>query len=144
MKINNALLALLVLTSICSCANNQDVYAYIVSKPTSNQSDVSDWRPVMRVTYRITDGKVISEVANVVDEYDDCNILSIQNWECQYVDGTGRNSFGFTDGQYWEKPGWGKNIKYVSRWEYNLIRCKWYQFDNGAFKGTAMCLQTFV
>ena len=133
-----------ILTCIYSCSNNQDVYAYIVAKPTSKHSSVSDWRPVMRVTYRIKDKKVISEVANVVDEFENCEIKNVQNWECQYIDGTGQNNFGFTNGQFWQRPGWGENIKYVSRWKYNLIRCKWYQFDNGAFKGTALCLKTFV
>ena len=98
----------------------------------------------MRVAYRIADYKVISEVANVIDEYDDCKILNKNNWECQYTDGTGKNTFGFKNGKFWEKPGWGSNIKHVSRLNYNYIRCKWYQNDFGMLKGTYLCLKTFI
>ena len=89
----------------------------------------------MRVTFRVSENKVVSEVASLVDEYEDCEISNKNNWQCRYTDGTGMNRFGFIGGKYWEEPGWGENIKHVSRWEYNLIRCKWYQSDNGNLKG---------
>ena len=116
----------------------------MVAKPTPKQIDVHEWRPVMRVTFRVGENKVISEVAGLLDEYRDCKVLDRKNWECQYTDGTGSNSFGFIDGKYWKKPGWGKNIRYVSRWEYNLIRCKWFQYNQGKLRGMALCIQTFI
>ena len=144
MNAPNLLIAILLLTSICSCRNDQAVYAYMVAKPIPEQSVVSEWRPVMRVTFRVGKNKVVSDVAGCLDEYEKCTILNNKNWECQYADGTGSNRFGFIDGIYWKDPDWDNNIKYVSRWEYNLIRCKWYQFDNGKLRGTALCLQTFI
>lgn len=144
MNLRNLLITILLLTSICSCSNDQTVYAYIVTKPVPEQIDVSEWRPVMRVIFQVGESKVVSEVAGCLDEYEECTIFDKNNWECQYADGTGSNRFGFADGKYWKDPGWGENIKYVTRWEYNLIRCKWYQFNNGKFRGTASCLQTFI
>ena len=144
MWIHKLLITSFAIISISGCINNQSVYAYIVAKPIPKQSDVSDWRPVMRVSFRVSEDKVISEVANIIDEYEECTILNKKNWECQYIDGTGSNKFGFIDGKYWENPGWGDNIKYVSRLEYNLIRCKWFQFEYGNLKGTVLCLQTFI
>ncbi len=126
------------------CDNEKAVYAYIVAKTTVEQEDTHDWRPVMRVIYYIKGDKIISEVASLVDEYEDCQIVDVKNWECEYEDGTGVNTFGFNDGKYWEKPGWGEQIKHVSRWEYNLIRCKWYQKEYGKIKGTTTCLKTYI
>ncbi len=144
MNIRIFLITLLTFAGITSCDDGQIIYAYVVVKPVPEQNDVSEWRPVMRVTFRVGKNKVISEVASLVDEYEDCTILNKKNWECQYIDGTGDNKFGFIDGKYWKEPGWGDDIKYVSRWKYNHIRCKWHQFENGKFKGVAKCLQTFI
>ena len=144
MNADKLFVVIILIINICGCNNEHAVYAYMVSKPIPKQSDVSEWRPVMRVAFRIDGDKVISEVANVIDEYDNCTILNTNNWECQYTDGTGRNRFGFIDGKYWKKPYWDNNIKYVSRWEYNLIRCKWIQHSNGKLKGIILCLHTFI
>ena len=144
MKVQTILIAVIIFICVCSCSNDQIIYAYVVTKPMPEENNVSEWRPVIRVTFRVYESKVISEVAGVVDEYDDCTISNKNNWECQYSDGMGNNRFGFAAGKYWKDPDWGDDIKYVSRWEYNLIRCKWFQSDNGKFKGTAACLQTFI
>lgn len=144
MKAYNLLITVLLLIGISSCSNDQTVYAYIVTKPIPEQIDVSEWRPVMRVAYRVNESNVVSDVAGCLDEYEVCTILDKNNWDCQYEDGTGKNRFGFRDGKFWKDPGWGDDIKYVTRWEYNLIRCKWYQFDKGKLKGMASCLQTFI
>ena len=125
---------------ICACSTDQTVYGYVVTK--IEQSDI--WQPVMRVTFRVGEDKVISEVAGLLDEYQDCSIKNKNNWECRYQDDRGINKFGFTKGKYWNLPGWGNEIRYVSRWEYNLIRCKWYRQNSGVFKGTAECLRTFI
>ena len=144
MKAYKLLISVLFLVGICGCSNDQAVYAYVVSKSTPKQTDMNTWRPVMRVAYRVSESKVVSDVAGCLDEFQICSIYDKYNWECEYEDGTGINRFGFLDGKYWKDPGWGDNIKYVSRWEYNLIRCKWHQFDNGIIRGTASCLQTFI
>ena len=142
LNIRTSLFAVLSLLSTYSCSNDQTVYGYVVTKP--EKSDVSIWRPVMRVTFRIAEDKIISEVAGLLDEYQNCTITNKNNWECQYDDDRGINKFGFDKGVYWNEPGWGNDIKYVSRWEYNLIRCKWYQHNSGTFKGTVECLQTYI
>ena len=123
-----------------ACSTDQTVYGYVVTKV--EQSDA--WQPVMRVTFRVHEDKVISEVAGLLDEYQDCTIDDKHNWECRYQDDRGINKFGFTKGEYWNTPGWGSDIKYVSRWEYNLIRCKWYRQNSGALKGTKECLRTYI
>ncbi len=134
------LIASTMLVFICACGADQTVYGYVVTK--IEQSD--GWQPVMRVTFRVGEDKVISEVAGLLDEYQDCTIENKHNWECRYQDGRGANKFGFTKGKYWNTPGWGSDIRYVSRWEYNLIRCKWYRQNSGTFNGTKECLRTFI
>lgn len=126
--------------TVNACSNDQTVYGYVVTKIEQG----NQWQPVMRVTFRVGDDKVISEVAGLLDEYQDCAIENKHNWECRYQDDRGTNKFGFTKGKYWNTPGWGSDIKYVSRWEYNLIRCKWYRQNSGAIKGTKECLRTLI
>ena len=125
-----------------ACSSDQTVYGYVVTK--LEQSGEYIWQPVMRVTYRVGDDKVISEVAGLLDEYQDCTIKNKHNWECRYQDDRGINKFGFKKGKFWNAPGWGSDIKYVSRWEYNIIRCKWYQYNSGTVAGTIECLKTFI
>ncbi len=138
------LLTALLAFCVSACTNDQIVYSYVVVKPTAEDSRVSEWRPVMRVTYRVMENIVISEVAGLLDEYQDCSIQDKKNWQCRYQDDRGENTFGFKDGKYWNQPGWGDEIRHVSRWEYNKIRCKWYQHDNGKFKGMMSCLRTYI
>jgi len=123
---------------------NQTVYAYVVVKSTPDNSHISDWRPVMRVKYHLHPDSIISEVAGLLDEYENCEIKNKNNWQCQYEDGMGRNLFGFVKGQYFSSPGWGVDIKHVSRWKYNSIRCKWYRHDDGNIMGLFSCLKTYV
>ena len=129
---------------LIACSNDRIVYSYVVVKPTVEDSMVNEWRPVMRVTYRVRENSVISEVAGLLDEYENCSIKNMNNWQCQYEDGTGKNTFGFNDGRYWQAPGWGSDVRHVSRWEYNVIRCKWFQHDNGRVVGIASCLKTYI
>jgi hypothetical protein len=130
------------LIAMCGCSNDQVVYAYVVTKSISEENKRNEWRPVMRVAFLVGEKKVMTEVAGLLDEYESCSIINKNNWECQYTDGAGRNRFGFNEGKYWKDPVWSDDIKYVSRWQYNVIRCNWYQFDNGKIKGTASCLRT--
>jgi hypothetical protein len=115
-----------------------------VTKSISDEVKINEWRPVMRVIFRVGENKVLTEVAGLLDEYESCSIIDKNNWECHYTDGTGSNRFGFAEGKYWKDPVWGDDIKYVSRWKYNVIRCNWHQFDNGKIKGTASCLRTYI
>ena len=138
---NIAFLGILILIA---CNNNQTVYSYVVVKPTIEDQMISKWRPVMRVIYHVKENIVISEVAGLLDEYHDCTIQDKYNWECNYKDDRGENTFGFNDGNYWYKPDWGDDVKHVSRWEYNMIRCKWYQHDKGKVKGMISCMKTYI
>ena len=127
-----------------ACSNEHVTYAYVVVKSTLDEREVSEWRPVMRVIYRVGESSVISEVAGLLNEYENCEIESTNNWHCQYEDGTGHNKFGFKNGKYWQEPGWNGEIKHVSRWNYNLIRCKWYQFEKGKVEGIRSCLMSYI
>jgi len=138
------LITILSIVSVYGCDNPQTAHDYVVVKSAPEQLDISNWRPVMNVTYQIKEKSVISEVGGQLDEYHDCEIKNNRNWQCQYEDGVGKNIFGFKDGKYFSAPGWGNEIKHVSRWEYNLIRCRWYRHDNGYLKGMASCLQTYI
>ncbi len=143
-KMRILLIIIVSITSFYGCSQENETYVYVVVKPDVEESNVSEWRPVMRVTYRIFEDTVVSEVAGLLDEYKNCIIKNKNNWQCQYEDGTGSNRFGFKSGQYYESPGWGDAIRHVSRWEYNLIRCKWYQHDSGKLEGAVSCLKTYI
>ena len=144
MKMHNILVLVFLWIIVNGCSNEPIVHAYVVTKQLDEQDREGDWQPLMRVTFRVGENKVISEVASLVDEYGNCTIVDKHNWECRYTDGRGMNKFGFKGGDYWKNPGWGENIKYVSRWEYNVIRCKWYQKDEGKIDGLASCFRTFI
>ncbi len=140
----NLLIVFLSALCVIACNNEQIVFSYVVVKPTVEDSVVNEWRPVMKVAYRVGENTVISEVANLLDEYKNCSIKDKNNWQCQYEDGTGKNKFGFNEGEYWKAPVLGEDVRYVSRWEYNVIRCKWFQYDSGKLKGMVSCLQTYI
>jgi len=134
------------LSALCviACSNDRIVYSYVVVKTAVEDDVINEWRPVMRVTYRVGENSVISEVAGLLDKYEGCSIKDKNNWQCQYEDGTGKNIFGFNDGRYWKAPSIGEDVRHVLRWEYNVIRCKLFQHDSGRFKGIVSCLQTFI
>ena len=144
MKANKLIFILLLFGNVFSCMSDQIIHAYVVVKPNSDEFAINAWRPVIRITYKVTVDKVIAVTAGLVDEYNDCKISDKNNWVCQYTDDLGINKFGFENGKYWKDPSWGGDIKYVSRWEYNVIRCKWYQHYEGKFKGLSTCLQTII
>ena len=144
MNVRTLLIVFGSLVSIYGCSDDQTVFAYVVVKPMQEHDPINEWRPLMRVTYRIGENTVVSDVAGCLDEYHNCTIMNKNNWECQYEDGTGSNKFGFVDGKYWKKPGTGDDIQYVSRLKYNVIRCKWYQHDDGLVKGMVSCLKTYI
>ncbi len=138
-----AIICLFVLI-VSACYQEQVKHGYVVVKSTSEYQHIHEFRPVIRVTYRIQQSVVISELAGLVEEYKDCEIIDLNNWECRYNDGTGFNKFGFTSGVYWKTPVRDKDIQYVSRWQYNVIRCKWYLHYNGVFKGLTSCVKTYI
>ena len=134
----------MLLLFIIACSNERIVYSYLVVKPNVEAGIANDWRPVMRVAYRVGENTVISEVAGLLDEYKDCSIQNVNNWQCQYEDDTGKNTFGFKNASYWQAPNLGENVRRVSRWEYNIIRCKRFQHDNGRISGLTSCLKTYI
>ena len=144
MNLLRVFISVLAISFICGCSNDQTVYAYMVVKNMSEEKKVNKWRPVLRIGYRVGENKVMSEVAGLLDEYQNCKISNRNNWECQYEDGTGLNKFGFKKGRYWQAPMQDENAKYVSRWEYNVIRCKWHQIEKGKLKGLASCFRTYI
>ena len=144
--LNNVIryIALLICFLVISCSKESEIHAYVVIKSDPEYMEINDMRPLIRVSYRIKDGQVISELAGLVEEYKQCKIVNLENWKCQYTDGTGLNQFGFTNGKYWKNPITDESIKYVGRWEYNIIRCKWYLYYNGKLKGLSLCVKTYI
>jgi len=65
--------------------------------------------------------------------------MSVEDWECHYSDGSG--SFGFRNGKFWEVPK-ADDIKIVSSFEYNRVRCEWAYEDKheGKFWGAVRCI----
>lgn len=144
LSVRNLLIASLSALCVIACGNDHIVYSYVVVESVVEDSATKEWRPVMRVTYQVGENEVISEVAGLLDKYEGCSIKDKNNWQCNYEDGTGKNIFGFNDGRYWKAPSLGEDVRHVSRWEYNVIRCKLFQHDSGRFKGIASCLQTYI
>ncbi len=103
----NLLIVFLSALCVIACNNEQIVFSYVVVKPTVEDSVVNEWRPVMKVAYRVGENTVISEVANLLDEYKNCSIKDKNNWQCQYEDGTGKNKFGFNEGGLLESARFG-------------------------------------
>lgn len=103
-------LLIVCLSTLCviACGNDRIVYSYVVVKSAIEESVINEWRPVMRVTYRVGENTVISDVAGLLDKYDGCSIRDKNNWQCQYEDGTGKNLFGFNDRRYWKTPSLGE------------------------------------
>ena len=86
------------------------------------------WIPLNPSTYRISaSGEVVKEILGSVTKYEDCAVLDARNWKCTYSKRSS-DSFGMRDGSFWTLPtalesaGW--EIQYVSRLEYNLVRCQ--------------------
>jgi len=129
---------------LIGCSNDRIIHAYVVVKSNVQDNTVDEWQPVMKVTYRVGENTVISEVAGLLDKYEDCSVKNIYNWQCEYEDGTGKNAFGFSKASYWRSPSPEEDIRHVSRWEYNLIRCKWFQHDYGRVAGISACLKTYI
>lgn len=138
------LIVVILCLSITACDSDSVIHAYVVVKSEPEYLQIDDMRPLIRVTYRIDGSEIISELAGLVEEYEECKITNINNWQCKYTDDTGINQFGFTKGKYWKNPITDASIKYVSRWEYNIIRCKWYLHYRGTLNGLTTCIKTYI
>jgi hypothetical protein len=57
-----------------------------------------EWLPLNPTTYRIAGGTVVSNTAGFLHEYEGCVVAMIDNWECQYSDGSGK--FGARNGNH--------------------------------------------
>lgn len=133
------LILLPVLLCIICCDDRQAVTVYTVSKVNPKESYGHEWLPLNPTIYKIDNGQVIANTEGFLRKYQDCVVLSVSDWECRYSDDSGR--FGFRDGEYWVFPV-QSDIKIVSRWKYNMIRCEWAINDrtDGRFWGTVRCL----
>lgn len=130
----NALLIFLI-----GCDDSQTAKIYPLKKVESTDSG-HDWLPLNPTIYRLTGSKIISKTGGLFNEYTNCKIMSIDDWECAYSS-TSKDTFGFNGGNFWQYPDWN-GYKYVSMIEYNLIRCQWTISDKyeGWLAGTARCL----
>ena len=81
--------------------------------------------PVAPKTYGIRDNKVYSLNAGASHTYDNCEISSINNWNCENSDATGE--FGMKDGHFWEIPE-RSDIITISPFRYHVLSCQWDWF----------------
>lgn len=94
-------------------------------------------------SYRVHNSSVVRAIGSsylakydgFLTKYDNCAVLSVDDWKCEYSDGSG--SFGFSDGEYWELPKYS-DTEYVSRFSYVLNKCQWWIYEGGA--SFLMCL----
>ena len=119
MRIVSALVALLMLSA---CGDGDTVTVYKVQKVNPADSKGHEWLPLNPTTYRVGETIVVSETIGILSKYTDCAILSVDDWECAYSDGSG--SMGIQNGEYWRQPE-REGFRVVSRLEYHLIECEW-------------------
>lgn len=133
------LAVLLALVLLAGCGDDRTITAYPLKNVDPKTSYGHEWLPLNPTIYLVGEKQVVSKTVGLLAEYHKCTILSPRNWECSYSDGSGR--FGFRDGEYWEVPVWG-GVEYVSRLEYNWVRCKWAFHDKheGYFWGAVRCV----
>jgi hypothetical protein len=122
-----------------ACSDSETVTEYSVQKVNAKDNYGHEWLPLNPTTYRIGNNTVVSETAGILHKYKNCIVMSTDNWECQYDDGSG--SFGVRNGEFWRTPEW-PDIRVVSRLEYNRIRYEWALEDKyeGKFWGAVDCV----
>ncbi len=94
-------------------------------------------------TYKLRGDQIVHKVLWFVDEYDDCEIYSIDDWTCNFPDGSA--TFGFRYGSYWHRSKLGKDYHdthYLSPLEYHILRCRWDWLD-GPIQMLACFLRPF-
>jgi hypothetical protein len=140
LKLPIQLIAILFFISLLTtCGDSRLVTEYPLKKVDPKENQGIEWLPLNPTTYRIDNNIVISETLGLLAKYEECKALSLDNWECKYSDGSG--SFGFKNGEFWRIPAF-RDIKVVSRFEYNCIRCEWALKDTheGMLWGAARCI----
>ena len=130
-------LVLIVACLISACGESTTITEYSLKKVDPKNNYGHDWMPLNPTIYRIGNNSVTSETAGILDKYDDCKTMSVENWECKY----GSGSFGFKNGEFWRHPDWS-DVKIVSRLEYNRVSCEWAYEDkyDGKFWGAVRCV----
>ena len=127
--------AVLVLFLLVACGDDQTVTGYSLQKVNSAKNYGHDWLPLNPSTFTVRERTVVSNTIGSLSKYKDCIIQSPEDWECRYSDGSGR--VGFRGGDYWLSP-LHKGRRIVTRWEYNIVRCKWAIKDS-AIWGAISC-----
>ena len=122
LNIASVLIAVLMLSA---CGDDDVVVVYQARKvDPATWGFGHEWIVKNPTIYRIGESSVVTKVGSFVEKYNDCAILTVDDWKCTYPDKSG--SFGFRDGEFWRYPndGW-EDIKTISRFQYNVISCKW-------------------
>lgn len=105
-----------------------------------NIGDNGDGRPTQidfsPTIFAVRNDVVVRSGGSFISKYDQCAILNVENWTCEYSDGSG--SFGFKNGDYWHFPH-SEDTKYVSRFNYVLNKCQWFIFE-GDIISLLLCL----
>ena len=122
-----------------ACSESNTITEYSLKKVDPIQNHGHEWLPLNPTTYRIEINTVVSETAGILSKYEKCTTMSVENWECQYSDGSG--SFGFRNGKFWELPE-VDDVIIVSRFEYNRVNCEWAYEDKyeGKIWGAVRCI----
>ena len=71
--------------------------------------------------YKISGNYIIRKTAGFVPKHENCTIFDIDNWVCGPH---GKKGFGFMEGKFFENPK-GDDTRIVSRFQYNVIGCKY-------------------
>jgi len=124
---------------VASCGDDGTATSYALQKVDPKFSYGHDWLPLNPATYLISKNKVVRKIAGSLKDFEDCTVFTVNDWECRYSDGSG--TFGFRNGTYWALPK-QEDIKLVSRFEYNRVRCEWSIDDpyEGIFWGIVSCV----
>lgn len=108
-----------------------------------------EFLPTSVTEYRVSDNTVTSKIGNFVHKYDQCEIFNESNWKCTYNDNSA--TFGFKSGQYFSHSNIEKfphlselNEKYLSRFEYVVLDCRWQLADSPLQTFACLFLPFFI
>lgn len=104
------------------------VTVYSLRNIGDNDPDKPTWLGNSPTTYAVRNNVIVSSVGSFISKYDKCAVLNVENWTCEYSDGSG--SFGFRNGDYWKLPHY-EDTEHVSRFSYVLNKCQWWIFEGG-------------
>lgn len=134
----NCTVGLIALTLI-ACSDSSTVTSYKLKKidPEYRNHFGWEWSRLNPSSFKVSGNTVTQLTGGFVWEHDNCQVFTVNDWECQYSDASG--SFGYRDGKYWEYPI-DESRKIVSRLHYARVSCEQNLQDQGLFFGAIVCV----